>query len=77
MVRNDNQGMARRGEERDAMKKHEIKVGSTYVAKISGQITTVAILGPSPHGGWAARNLKTGREVHIKSAAKLRYEWKG
>ena len=56
------------------MKKAEVKIGKTYVAKISGRITEVRIERESPHGGWEATNLLTNRRVRIKSARKLRWE---
>lgn len=54
------------------MKKADIQVGSTYIAKVSGVLAKVRITGESPHGGWRGTNLATGREVRIRSAARLR-----
>jgi hypothetical protein len=54
------------------MKKSDIQIGGQYVAKVSGKLTTVKILNESPYGGWDGRNTVTGREVRIRSAAKLR-----
>lgn len=54
------------------MKKAEIKIGSRYVAKVSGALTTVYIDSESRYGGWNATNVKTGRAVRIKSAQRLR-----
>jgi len=57
------------------MKKADVKVGGAYVAKVSERLTGVRLLGPSPFGGgWAAINLRTGRTVHILTAARLRRE---
>lgn len=54
------------------MKKKDIQIGRSYVAKISGELTVVRLLDESPYGGWDAKNVRTGRAVRIKSAAKLR-----
>lgn len=54
------------------MKKREIQIGQTYVAKISRSITAVKILRESRYGGWDAVNLRTNRPIRIRSAAKLR-----
>lgn len=58
------------------MKKSEVKIGSTYTAKVSGAVSRVRILGTSPYGGWDATNLDTGRRIRVKSAQRLRYEVK-
>jgi len=54
------------------MKKAEVEIGTTYIAKVSGMLAKVRITGASPYGGWVGRNLATGREVRIRSAARLR-----
>jgi len=54
------------------MKTINVEIGGCYLAKITNKLTTVKILSKATYGGWLARNLKTGREVHIKSAKKLR-----
>ena len=54
------------------MKKNEIKIGSTYTAKITNRVVPVRIDATNPHGGWDATNLATKKKVRIKSAAKLR-----
>ena len=54
------------------MKKNEVRVGGTYVAKVSDRLTTVRITGESRYGGWDAVNTKTGKAVRIKSAQRLR-----
>lgn len=56
------------------MTKKEVKVGKTYVVKISGQLVHVRLDRESPYGGWEGTNLKTGRTVRIRTAAKLRQE---
>jgi hypothetical protein len=52
--------------------KKDVKLGSVYIAKVSNQLVPVQIVNPSSLGGWDARNLRTGRWIRIKSAAKLR-----
>ena len=74
------------------MKRSEVEIGETYIAKVSGHLVSVRImhdlgmdLWPTPgctgtglhkyrevHGGWDAINVATGREIHIKTAARLR-----
>jgi len=54
------------------MKKAEVHIGSTYIAKVSGVLAKVRITAESPCGGWRGTNLATGREVRIRSAARLR-----
>jgi len=57
---------------RGATKKQDVQIGSTYIAKVSGMLVTVRITGTSPYGGWYAVNLATGRQIRIRSAARLR-----
>jgi hypothetical protein len=54
------------------MRKDQVHVGHTYVAKISDKLTRVRIDGENAHGGWDATNLTTNKQVRIKSPAKLR-----
>ena len=70
------------------MKRAEVVVGGTYVAKVSGKLVSVRITHdrgthfrtvynqPSRdrevHDGWVAVNVTTGRIVTIKSAQRLR-----
>mgnify|MGYP005850026351 CR=1 FL=1 len=56
------------------MKKHEVRLGGLYVAKVSGTLTRVRLERESRYGGWEAVNLATGRPVRIRSAARLRWE---
>jgi len=55
------------------MKKNEIEIGGTYMAKVSGKVSPVLICSESQYGGWEATNLSTNRSVRIKSAQRLRY----
>ncbi len=54
------------------MKKNEIKIGHAYMAKVTNSEAPVRIDAESPHGGWDAKNLISGRKVRIKTAQRLR-----
>ena len=54
------------------MLKREVHIGGHYVAKVSNRLVTVRITGESRFGGWVGVNTVTGREVHIKTAGRLR-----
>jgi len=56
------------------MKKKDVKIGATYVVKVSGSLTKVRILNESPYGGWNGENLKTRRVIRIRSPQRLRWE---
>ena len=56
------------------MKKEQVQIGGTYVAKVSGQLAPVRIDAESRYGGWDATNIATNRKVRIKSAQQLRRE---
>ena len=56
------------------MQKHNIQVGSTYIVKVSGTLAKVRITREHPRGGWYGTNLATGREIRIRTAARLRSE---
>jgi len=56
------------------MKKAEVKIGTTYEAKVSGRLANVRITGESVYGGWNAINVATKRDVRIRSAQRLRRE---
>jgi hypothetical protein len=55
------------------MKKREVVLGQVYAVKVSGRIQPVRLVADSPYGGWVGRNLQTGRELRIRSAARLRF----
>ncbi len=57
------------------MKKNEVQIGKTYVAKVSGKVTVVRLERESPFGGWDGTNIRTGRRVHVKTAGRLWYEY--
>jgi hypothetical protein len=54
------------------MKKEQVQIGETYIAKVSDKLTTVRITGESRHGGWDAINTKTNKAIRIKSPQRLR-----
>lgn len=54
------------------MKKNEVQIGGTYIAKITNKLVEVRIDAASRYGGWDGTNLATGKKVRIKSPAKLR-----
>lgn len=56
------------------MKKDQVHIGRTYLAKVSGQLAQVRIDAESGLGGWSATNVATHRKVRIKSAQRLRRE---
>jgi hypothetical protein len=56
------------------MQKHNVQVGSTYIVKVSGTLTKVRITREHDRGGWYGTNLGTGREIRIRTAARLRKE---
>jgi len=56
------------------MLKANVSLGKVYIAKVSGNLCRVRLARVSQYGGWFATNLETGREIRIRSAAKLRRE---
>lgn len=53
------------------MKKADVKIGSVYAVKVSGWLAPVRITAESPYGGWNGINQTTGREIRIRTAAKI------
>lgn len=53
------------------MKNSEIRIGSEYIAKVTGKPVRVRIDAAVASGGWNATNLLTNRQVRIKSAGRL------
>ena len=53
------------------MKRSEVEIGERYLAKVSGKRQVVKITRAHAQGGWTAVNVATGREVRIKTAARL------
>lgn len=54
------------------MKKSEVEIGATYIAKVSGKLVKIKITGEASYGGWIATNTATGRDVHIHGSQRLR-----
>jgi len=54
------------------MKKNEVTVGQTYLAKVTNKVVPVRIDRENPEGGWDATNTATNKKVRIKSAQRLR-----
>ena len=58
------------------MQKHNVKIGTTYIVKVSGTLAKVRLTREHDRGGWYGTNLATGREIRIRTAARLRSEVK-
>ena len=58
------------------MQKQSVHIGSTYIVKVSGTLARVRITRDHPRGGWYGTNVATGRELRIRTAARLRSEAK-
>ena len=56
------------------MQKQNVHLGTTYIVKVSGTLAKVRITREHDCGGWYGINLATGREVRIRTAARLRSE---
>ena len=56
------------------MQKQNVRIGTTYTVKVSGTLAKVKLTRESPRGGWYGTNLATGREIRIRTAARLRSE---
>ncbi len=54
------------------MKTKDVEIGRIYVVKVSGALAQVRLDTVHPHGGWFGTNTKTGRQIRILTAAKLR-----
>lgn len=54
------------------MKKEQVKIGGTYLAKVTDKVVPVRLDKENPQGGWDATNLATNKKVRIKSAQRLR-----
>ena len=58
------------------MQKHSVKIGTTYIVKVSDKLAKVRLTREHDRGGWYGINLATGREIRIRTAARLRSEAK-
>ena len=56
------------------MQKQNVHIGTTYIVRVSGTLAKVRITREHPRGGWYGTNLATGREIRIRTAARLRSE---
>ena len=56
------------------MQKHNVTIGNTYIVKVSGTLAKVRLTRECNYGGWYGTNLATGREIRIRTAARLRSE---
>ena len=56
------------------MQKQNVHIGTTYIVKVSGTLAKVRITREHDRGGWYGTNLATGREIRIRTAARLRSE---
>ena len=56
------------------MQKQNVHIGTTYIVKVSGTLAKVRLTREHPRGGWYGTNLATGREIRIRTAARLRSE---
>lgn len=58
------------------MQKQNVKIGTTYIVKVSSTLARVKLTREHDRGGWYGTNLATGREIRIRTAARLRSEVK-
>ena len=58
------------------MQKHNVKIGTTYIVKVSGRLAKVRLTRQHDRGGWYGTNMATGHEIRIRTAARLRSEAK-
>ena len=56
------------------MQKQNVHIGTTYIVKVSGRLAKVRLTREHARGGWYGANLATGREIRIRTAARLRSE---
>lgn len=54
------------------MKKQDVRIGGTYMAKVTNKVVPVRIDAENRHGGWDATNMATNKKVRIKTAQRLR-----
>ncbi len=54
------------------MRKAQIEVGGVYEVRVSGNLVPVRIRGKHYISGWDAENVLTGREIRVRTAARLR-----
>ncbi len=54
------------------MQKQNVTIGTTYIVKVSGSLAKVRLTREHGRRGWYGTNLATGREIRIRTAARLR-----
>jgi hypothetical protein len=54
------------------MKQEQVMPGRTYAIKVKGHLRPVKVLRESVWGGWDCRDEVTGREIRVKTSARLR-----
>jgi len=54
------------------MQNHQVTIGGIYEVKVSGRVSRVQIRSRAVGGGWWGVNLRTRRDIRIKTAARLR-----
>ena len=54
------------------MRAKDVRIGQSYLAKVSGYLTRIVIERESPYGGWEAYNPTTKRGVRVRRARRLR-----
>ena len=57
------------------MKKEKVKLGQTYVVKVSGKVAPVKLTAVNPHGGYDGVNQETKKTVRVRNAGRLRGLW--
>lgn len=57
------------------MKKNGIQLGKVYACKVTNSVVPVRLDRENPHGGWDGTNLKTNKQVRVKTAQRLRGLW--
>jgi hypothetical protein len=55
------------------MKAKNVHVGDVYAVKVSGAIADVRVDAARPSGGWVGTNVGTGRQIVLRTAARLRF----
>jgi hypothetical protein len=71
----DSAGPARPNEaegEQTMMKKNEVEIGGTYLAKVGARSVEVRIESETAKGGWNAVSVASGKPIRIKDPKHLR-----
>lgn len=53
------------------MQKKDIIIGGKYLAKVSGKVVIVKVISESRLGGFNVVNLSTGRNIRVRTGARL------